>query len=83
MVIKKIRNTELIRLIEELILEQQNEAMLKGLLASEIKLGLSQKYDIDVDTRKIARLIKGNIAGVKTKTLRTRGIDINIYRIMR
>ena len=83
MVIKKIKNAELTKLIEKIIIEQQNEAMLKGLLAAEIKLALKQKYDIDVNTNKISHLIKGNILGVTTKQLHTTGIPINIYRIRR
>jgi len=83
MVIKKIKNAELTKLIEKIIIEQQNEAMLKGLLAAEIKLALKQKYDIDVNTNKISHLIKGNILEVTTKQLHTTGIPINIYRIRR
>jgi len=82
-VIKKISNSELTKLIEDIILEQQDKAIIKGLLAAEIKLALSQKYDVEVHSNRISRLIKNDISGVKTTPLQTTGIPINIYRIMR
>ena len=83
MVIKKINNSELTKLIEKIILEQQDTAYMKGLLAAEIKLALSQKYDINVNTQRISRLIKDAIAGVKIEKLQTSSLPLNIYRIMR
>jgi len=83
MVIKKISNCELVKLIEQIIIEQQDTARMKGLLAAEIKLALEQRYDIKVNTQRISRLIKDNIAGVTTRHLPTSGLPLNIYRIMR
>ena len=83
MVIKKISNSELTKLIEKIIIDQQDSAYMKGLLAAEIKLALSQKYDINVNTQRISRLIKDAIAGVKIVKLQTSSLPLNIYRIMR
>ena len=85
MVIKKVSNSKLINLIEEIILEQQDEAILEGLLAAEIRLALFQKYEIEVHSNRIARLMKYNITGVKKIKMPTyiasNGVPINIYRI--
>ena len=83
MVIKKISNCELVKLIEQIIIEQQDTARMKGLLAAEIKLALEQRYDIKVNTQRISRLIKDDIAGVTTRKLETSSLPINIYRITR
>ena len=87
MATRKISNWLLVKIIEQIILEQQDTAFMKGLLAAEIKLALSQKHKIEVHSNRIARLLKYNIAGVKTMELPTyrayKGVPINIYRIQR
>jgi len=76
-------NSSLTKLIKNLIIEQQDKSILKGLLVAEIKLGLWQKYGIEIHSNKIHLLIKHNISGVKTTTMPTTGMPINIYRIER
>ena len=66
--------------IEEIIVEQQDNAMLGGLLVAEIKLALLQKYGIEVHSNRIHSSLF-HMMGVKRKPFNYGGTFLYIYNI--
>ena len=82
MVIKKIDDSELKKLIEKTLLEQQDKVILKGLLIAEIKLGLLQEYDIETNSNRIRALLEHMPRMTKTLMLGNKEYPY-IYRTKR
>lgn len=76
---KQFTAFQLRKALEEIINEQQDEAMLGGLLVAELRLGIWHKHGIQEHSNRIHNVLF-NMKGIKRKPFKHGGTFLYIYR---